>query len=153
MPRVQGTAIFLTADPSFAPTALMHNLKHNKVLHKLNVVLTVRYADRPRVGGDERLTITRLTDEFVTVEILVGYMESPNVPKILAACRKRGLAFEIMNTSFFLSRRSLISDPHSGMPRWQDRLFINLARNATTATEFFRIPTDRVVEVGTQVTV
>ncbi len=153
MPRVPGTAIFLTSDPSYAPTALMHNIKHNKVLHKQNVIVTVRYADTPRVDGENRLTITRLSEEFLTIEMLVGYMESPNVPKILAACRKRGLAFEIMNTSFFLSRRSLISDPHSGMPQWQDRLFISLARNATAATEFFKIPTDRVVEVGTQVTV
>lgn len=153
MPRVPGTAVFLTADPSFAPTALMHNIKHNKVLHKQNIILTVRYADRPRVDPSERLTIARLTDEFVTIEILVGYMETPNVPRLLASCRKHGVSFEMLTSSFFLSRRSILSDPHSGMPRWQDKLFISLARNATSATEFFKIPTDRVVEVGTQVSV
>jgi KUP system potassium uptake protein len=111
--RVPGTAVFLTSDPQFAPTAMLHSLKHYKF----------------------------------------GFMEEPNVPRALAIARKLGWQFDIMSTSFFLSRRTLKPDAHSGMPRWQDRLFIALARSASDATDFFRIPTGRVVEVGTQVTI
>jgi len=151
--RVSGTAVFLTSDPDFAPTALLHNLKHNKVLHEENVILTIAYADRPRVRPEERVTMERLSEHFARVRMTFGYMDSPNVPRALQICRKLGWKFEILKTSFFLSRRSLRPSPKSGMPLWQDRLFIALARNASDATDFFQIPTDRVVEVGTQVSV
>ena len=151
--NVPGTAIFLTSDPGFAPTALLHNLKHNKVLHEQNVILTIVTADTPRVPGDERVQITPLSQHFSRVSLKFGYMEQPNVPKALAVARKHGWQFDIMSTSFFLSRRALKPSPHSGMPVWQDRLFIALARSASDATDFFQIPTGRVVEVGTQVTV
>jgi len=151
--RVAGTAVFLTSDPDFAPTALLHNLKHNKVLHEENVILTIVYADRPRVRPEERVTMERLSEHFARVRMTFGYMDSPNVPRALQICRKLGWKFEILNTSFFLSRRALRPSPKSGMPMWQDRLFIALARNASDATDFFQIPTDRVVEVGTQVSV
>jgi KUP system potassium uptake protein len=150
---VPGTAIFLTSDPEFTPTALMHNLKHNKVLHEQNMILTIVTADTPRVPDEERVTITPVSGRFTTIAMRFGYMESPNVPKALAIARKRGLHFDIMATSFFLSRRSLKASAHSGMPLWQDKLFIALARSANDATDFFQIPTGRVVEVGTQVTV
>ncbi|MBX6327959.1 MAG: potassium transporter Kup [Pseudolabrys sp.] len=150
---VPGTAVFLTSDPAFAPTALLHNLKHNKVLHKHNVILTVVTADTPRVPEDERVKITPLSEHFTRVTLKFGYMEQPNVPKALAIARKHGWQFDIMSTSFFLSRRALKPSPHSGMPSWQDRLFIALARSASDATDFFQIPTGRVVEVGTQVAV
>jgi len=150
---VPGTAIFLTSDPEFAPTALLHNLKHNKVLHEHNVILTVVVADTPRVPLKDRVTITPISPLFRRVALRFGYVESPNVPKALAIARKHGWYFDIMSTSFFLSRRSLKPAAHSGMPRWQDRLFIALARSASDATEFFQIPTGRVVEVGTQVTI
>jgi KUP system potassium uptake protein len=150
---VPGTAVFLTSDPDFAPTALLHNLKHNKVLHEHNVILTIVTADTPRVREDERVQITPLSQHFSRVSLKFGYMEQPNVPKALAIARKLGWQFDIMSTSFFLSRRSLKPSPQSGMPGWQDHLFIALARSASDATDFFQIPTGRVVEVGTQVTV
>jgi KUP system potassium uptake protein len=150
---VPGTAVFLTSDPTAAPTALMHNLKHNKILHEKNVVLTIVTADTPRVREEDRVNITPVTDHFSKVTLNFGYMEQPNVPKALAIARKQGWTFDIMSTSFFLSRRSLKPSATSGMPIWQDRLFIGLAKSASDATDFFQIPTGRVVEVGTQVTV
>ncbi|WP_406858555.1 MULTISPECIES: potassium transporter Kup [unclassified Alsobacter] len=151
--RVQGTAVFLTSDPDYAPTALLHNLKHNKILHEKNVILTVSTADTPRVREDERIAISPVSDHFSRVKMTFGYMESPNVPRGLAIARKLGWTFDIMSTSFFVSRRSIKPAAQSGMPLWQDKLFIALARNASDATDFFQIPTGRVVEVGTQVTV
>jgi KUP system potassium uptake protein len=150
---VPGTAVFLTSDPDFAPTSLLHNLKHNKVLHEHNVILTIVTADTPRVSEDERVRITPLSKYFSRVALKFGYMEQPNVPKALAIARKHGWQFDIMSTSFFLSRRALKPSTTSGMPLWQDHLFIALARSASDATDFFQIPTGRVVEVGTQVTV
>jgi KUP system potassium uptake protein len=152
-PIVPGTAVFLTSTPDLAPTALLHNLKHNKILHEQNIILTVVTADRPRVDDDKRITITAISPRFSHVTLKFGYMETPNVPHALAVARKQGLHFDIMSTSFFLSRRALKPAKHSGMPRWQDRLFIGLARSANDASEFFQIPTGRVVEVGTQVMV
>ncbi|HVZ50340.1 MAG TPA: potassium transporter Kup [Pseudolabrys sp.] len=150
---VPGTAVFLTSDPEFAPTALLHNLKHNKVLHESNVILTIVTGDTPRVPEAERVKIAPLSQHFSRVSLKFGYMEQPNVPKALAIARKHGWQFDIMSTSFFLSRRALKPSPQSGMPGWQDHLFIWLARSASDATDFFQIPTGRVVEVGTQVTV
>jgi KUP system potassium uptake protein len=151
--RVKGTAVFLTSDPETAPAALLHNLKHNKVLHEKNVVLTVKTVDTPRVSDDERVKIEQVGDSFWRVAMVYGYMETPNVPRGLAILRKLGFKFDIMATSFFLSRRSIRPSPRSGMPLWQDHLFISLAKTASDATDFFQIPTGRVVEVGTQVTV
>ncbi len=152
-PIVPGTAVFLTSDPDFAPTALLHNLKHNKILHEQNVILTIITADTPRVREDERVSMRKISDRFTRVALTFGYMETPNVPRALAIARKQGWHFDIMSTSFFLSRRALKPAPDSGMPRWQDRLFIAMAKSASDATDFFQIPTGRVVEVGTQVTV
>ncbi|MBY0296650.1 MAG: potassium transporter Kup [Methylobacterium sp.] len=151
--HVRGTAVFLTSDPETAPAALLHNLKHNKVLHEKNVVLTVRTIDLPRLRDGDRISIEPLGPHFWKVVMKFGYMESPNIPKGLALLRKQGFKFDIMATSFFLSRRSIRPAAQSGMPLWQDRIFITLARNANDATDFFQIPTGRVVEVGTQVTV
>lgn len=150
---VPGTAVFLTSDPDFAPTALMHNLKHNKVLHEHNVILTIRWTDTPRVPDEDRVAIMPVTPHFSRVTLTFGFMEQPNVPKALAIARKQGWTFDIMSTSFFLSRRSLKASPQSGMPLWQDRMFIALAKSASDASDFFQIPTGRVVEIGTQVAV
>ena len=150
--RAPGTAIFLTSDPDIAPVALMHNLKHNKVLHEKNVILTVRTADRPRVAEADRVRIEPISDDFKKLVITYGFMERPNVPKALNLCRKQqGLKFDIMSTSFFLGRRSVIPSANQGMPLWQDRLYIFLMRNAANPTDFFHIPPGRVVELGTQV--
>src|SRR5207302_853663 len=151
--RVPGTAVFFTSDPSSAPTALLHSLKHYKVLHEQNVILTVETTDLPRVAAGERVRIAPVSETFTRVRLRFGYMETPNVPKALAIARKLGWQFDIMSTSFFLSRRALRPAAHSGMPRWQDRLFISLARSANDATDYFQIPSGRVVEVGTQVTI
>ena len=150
---VPGTAVFLTSDPEFAPTALLHNLKHNKVLHEHNVILTIVTVDTPRVSEEDRVTIAPVSQYFSRAALKFGYMETPNVPKALAIARRQGWQFDIMSTSFFLSRRSLKPAAQSGMPYWQDRLFIMLTRIANDATDYFQIPTGRVVEVGTQVTV
>jgi len=151
--RVPGTAVFLTSDPTSAPTALMHSLKHYKVLHEKNVILTIETASRPRVDPAERVRLEQMSPTFTKVTLKFGFMESPNVPKALAIARKLGWQFDIMSTSFFLSRRALKPAAHSGMPRWQDHLFIALSRTANDATDYFQIPSGRVVEVGTQITV
>ncbi|HEX5378083.1 MAG TPA: potassium transporter Kup [Phenylobacterium sp.] len=151
--RAPGTAIFLTSDPDMAPVALMHNLKHNKVLHEKNIVLTVITAETPRVKESDRVRIEPVNDDFKKLTISYGFMESPNIPKALGLCRKLGLKFDIMATSFFLGRRSVVPSAQSGMPLWQDKLFIFLMRNAANPTDFFKIPPGRVVELGTQVTV
>ena len=150
-PIVPGTAVFLTSDPDFAPTALLHSLKHYKVLHEKNVILTIVSADTPRVAEEDRVEITPISPRFSRVVLRFGFMETPNVPRALAIARKLGWHFDIMATSFFLSRRSLKRAAQSDMPRWQDRLFISLSRLANDATDYFQIPTGRVVEVGTQV--
>ncbi len=151
---VKGTAVFLTAEPDTAPTALLHNLKHNKVLHEHNVVLTVRTAQVPYVPDEKKVAVEKINETFDKLTMTFGFMETPNVTHGLTLAKKKsGLAFDIMSTSFFLSRRTLLADGKHGMPLWQDHLFIFLNRNATNATEFFRIPYSRVVELGTQLTI
>ena len=151
--RVKGTAVFLTGEPDTTPSALLHNLKHNKVLHETNVVLNVVTDDRPRLHEAERIAVERLSDDFACVTLRFGFMETPNVPRALAGSRAHGLKFDLMLTSFFLSRRALRLAPKSEMPRWQDRLFIGLARSANDASQYFCIPSARAVEVGAQITV
>ncbi len=151
--RVPGTAVFFTGDPDAVPTALMHNLKHNRVLHERNIILSIRTEETPRVPRHERLAVDRVSDSFIRVVARYGFMETPSVPKILELCRRKDLNIDIGATSFFLSRRNLNPTPKSEMPTWQDRLFVVLARSAQDATTYFKIPTDRVVEVGTQVAV
>jgi KUP system potassium uptake protein len=150
---VKGTAVFLTSDPSFVPTALLHNLKHNKVLHEHNVILTIQTAQTPRVDPAERVRMEAISERFAAVQLRFGFMETPNVPKALGIARKLGWHFDIMSTSFFVSRRALKPSAQSGMPQWQDHLFIAMSRSANDATDYFQIPTGRVVEVGTQVTI
>jgi KUP system potassium uptake protein len=149
--RVPGTAIFLTSDPASAPTALMHSLKHYKVLHERNAVLTVEFDPLPRVDPAERARVEVISETFSRIVLRFGFMETPNVPQALATARKLGWHFDIMSTTFFLSRRTLRPAVTSSMPRWQDQLFITLARSANDATDYFQVPTERVVEVGTQV--
>lgn len=151
--RASGTAVFLTGHPDATPTALLHNIKHNKVLHEHNVILNVVTEDMPRVPESDRIALKRLSDAFTSVTMRFGYMESPNVPMALAACRPYGLKFDVMSTSFFLSRRALRPAPQSKMPRWQDKLFIGLARSSDDASKYFHIPSGRAVEIGTQITI
>jgi KUP system potassium uptake protein len=151
--RVPGTAVFLTSDPDTTPVSLMHSLKHYKVLHEFNVILTVVTADIPRIADHQRVEIEKISEGFSLVTMTFGYMEEPNVPHALGLCRQLGWRFDIMSTSFFVSRRSLRPSAKSEMPFWQDRLFIMLARNASDATDYFHIPTGRVVEIGAQIVI
>jgi KUP system potassium uptake protein len=151
--RVQGTAVFFTGNPGNVPAALLHNLKHNKVLHEQNVIVHVVTDDTPRVEAVNRIAVERLSDHFWRVTLRFGFMESPNVSRALPACRREGLQFELMRTSFFLSRRSIRPAARSSMPLWQDKFFISLARSASDVSEHFGIPASRAVEVGAQVTV
>jgi KUP system potassium uptake protein len=151
--RVSGTAVFLTGDPYAAPTSMLHNLKHNRVMHERNILLSIRTVETPRVARHERITVERISDHFIRIIARYGFMETPSIPKILEHARRKDCNVDIGATSFFLSRRSLRMTSKSEMPRWQERLFIALAGSAEDATTYFQIPTDRVVEVGTQVAV
>jgi KUP system potassium uptake protein len=148
-----GTAVFLTSYPDFAPSALLHNLKHNQVLHERNLIVTVTVRNQPRVPDAERIQVEALTPHFTRVRIAFGYMEQPNVPKALAMAKKLGIKFDIMSTSFFLNRRSFKPSPKSGMPLWQDRLYIAMTKSASDATSFYKLPTNRVLELGQQFTI
>ena len=151
--RVAGTAIFLTGDPDTAPAALLHNLKHNHVLHDKNVILTIRTQDQPRVHPDQRYTMKKVGERFVVVELHFGFMETQNVTQALGYLRRTGYKFDIMSTSFYLGRRKLVPDPKSGMPGWRTRLFIALAETAADPSDYFRLPTNRVVELGSHVVI
>jgi KUP system potassium uptake protein len=151
--EVPGTAIFLTSDPNSTPAALLHNLKHNHVIHSQNIILTIKTQNRPRVPVEDRGKIERISEHFQLLELNFGFQETQNVSQALAHLRKAGLKFDIMSTSFYLGRRKLIPDANSGMPSWQDRLFIALATAATDPSDYFRLPANRVVELGAHVTV
>jgi KUP system potassium uptake protein len=151
--RVNGTAVFLTGTPEVAPTALLHNLKHNHMLHERNIVLTMKTADVPRIPNNERVKIEKLSDSFAAVSLTYGFMETPSIEQGLAICRRRGLNIEMSSTSFFLSRRVLRPTSRSRLPGWQQKLFIWLAGSAEDAAAYFHIPSDRVVEIGTQLVV
>jgi KUP system potassium uptake protein len=151
--RVSGTAVFLTSTPHSAPSSLLHNLKHNRMLHERNVLLTLKSADVPRVANNERVAVERISSTFSVVTLTYGFMETPDVVKGLRLCRKRGLNIDPAATSFFLSRRTLRPASRSQMNRLQEKLFIWLARSAEDATAYFQIPPDRVVEIGTQIVV
>lgn len=151
LPMIAGTAIFLTSNPEYAPVALMHSLKHFKSLHEHNVILTIVTGNVPRVALEDRIELVEVNPRFRRITMTFGYMEDPNVPQALALCRKLGWKFDIMSTSFILSRRTLKLSSKSKLPGWQSRLYIFLARNAAGASDYFHIPAGRVVEIGTQV--
>ncbi|MEO6517793.1 MAG: potassium transporter Kup [Pseudoxanthomonas sp.] len=150
--RVPGTAIFMTADQGVVPHALMHNLKHNKVLHERNVFLTVETLNVPHAPKDARLKIQAIGDDFYRVIISYGFTETPDVPQsLMGSCDKGGIYFDPMDTTYFASRETIIASAHRGMPVWRDKLFAVMHRNAAPATGFFRIPGNRLVELGAQV--
>ena len=150
--RVPGTAIFLTSHPEALPTALMHNIKHNKILHDRNIIVCIDTSDSPRVEEAERGKTSVFSPLFTIVRLKFGFMEEPDVPRALAR-RRLNLELDQMRTSYFLSRRALRPSARSQMPLWQDRFFIWLARHSSDASGYFKIPTDRVIEVGTQVVI
>ena len=151
--RVNGTAVFLTSTPDAAPSALLHNLKHNHMLHERNIIMSIKTADTPYVANKDRVEIANVSNTFTSVSVTYGFMETPSVPKALALCRRRHLNIDASATSFFLSRRVLRPASRSQLPRWQEKLFIWLAGSAEDASAYFQIPADRVVEVGTQIAV
>jgi KUP system potassium uptake protein len=149
--RVPGTAVFLTANPVTVPRALLHNLKHNKVWHERIVVLKVETADVPRVPGAERLAVEHLGANVHRVLVRYGFMERPDVPDALRSCQLGPPEPTLMDTSFFLSRETLVPAAQPDLPRWREQIFIHMANAALDATRFFRLPPDRVVEIGTRV--
>ncbi|MDD2776840.1 MAG: potassium transporter Kup [Gallionella sp.] len=149
--RVNGTAIFLTSAREGAPSAMLHNLKHNQVLHERNVLLTVSVEERPYVPDEERITIKDLTKDFYRLSIRYGFMEVPDIPLALQGCAAKGLPFDMMTTSFFISRAMIVSSPHPGMAQWRERLFLIMSKNAMNAADFFKIPVNRVIEMGTRI--
>ena len=149
--RAHGTAIFLTSIGEGAPSALLHNLKHNQVLHERNVLLTVIVEDKPYVTKGNRLLIDNMGKGFYRLRIYYGFMETPDIPAALELCAKQGLVFEMMNTSFFISHAVIVTGPNPGMMNWRKRLFLALSKNAMNAAEFFNIPTNRVIEMGTRI--
>jgi KUP system potassium uptake protein len=150
--RVPGTAVFLTANQNAVPHALLHNLKHNKVLHERNVLLTVEILETPVAEASERVQITAMGSDFHGLELRFGFAEDPNVPLALSLCGREGLGFDMMDTTFFLSRENVVADARRpGMALWRDKLFVILSRNALPATAFFQIPGNRLIELGAQV--
>jgi KUP system potassium uptake protein len=149
--RVQGTAIFMTPSNDFLPPSMLHNLKHNKVLHQQNILLCVETSSIPRADVDERYSYSDLGSGFSRLTLRYGYMEDPDVPKALKQWNITGLHFDAMDTTYFASRETLSANADQGMVLWRDKLFLLMSRNATPATEFFGIPGDRLVELGTKV--
>jgi KUP system potassium uptake protein len=149
--RAEGTAIFLTSVGEGAPSALLHNLKHNQVLHERNVLLTVIVEDKPYVTKGNRLLINDLGKGFYRLRVFYGFMETPDIPAALELCAKQGLAFDMMTTSFFISHAVIIPGTNPGMMSWRKRLFMAMSKNAMNAAQFFNIPANRVIEMGTRV--
>lgn len=147
--RVPGTAVFMTADAKGVPSALLHNLKHNKVLHERVVILNMRYAQVPYVQAGDRLEMEKLAEGFYRVVVRYGFMDDIDIPKAMSEC-PCGMQFELMDTTFFFSRENLIPTRGKGMMIWRVHLFATMARNAASPMTFFRIPANRVIELGTQ---
>jgi KUP system potassium uptake protein len=149
--RIPGTAIFLTTRFEGLPHAMLHNLKHNKVLHERVVILTVVFQDIPHIDDSERIELWTLGQNFYKVWVIYGFKDETNIPKALELCEPHGLELSMLDTSFFLSRETLIATPRPGMALWREKLFVAMARNAGSVTAYFQIPTNRVVELGTQI--
>ena len=159
VPRVDGTAIFLTPASGGAPSAMLHNLKHNHVLHERNILLTVVFEDKPYVTKGNRILIKDLGKNFYWIKVFYGFMDTPDIPAALEQCATpaleqcatQGLSFDMMSTSFFISRALLVSSPNPGMMKWREQLFLALSRNAMNAADYFKIPVNRVIEMGTKI--
>ena len=149
--RVPGTAVFMTTSPDGVPHSLLHNLKHNKVLHERVMLLTVRIEDEPFVAEAERVELTSLGSGFYRLVLRYGFMQDSDVPAALARVESCGPEFRMMDTSFFLARQTLLTSNKPGMAVWRERLFAWMLRNAESAMEFFKLPPNRVVELGSQV--
>lgn len=151
MARAARVAVYLVADPRTVPQALLHNLKHNQVLHERNLVVTVEFAATPWIDASQRIELQELGNSFWQITIHYGFMEMPDVPRALASCEALGLSVPLFQTSYFLSRETIVSTPGSGMAGWREKLFAAMSRNAGGVVEFFRLPDNAVVELGTRV--
>ncbi|HEY1043822.1 MAG TPA: KUP/HAK/KT family potassium transporter, partial [Telluria sp.] len=151
--RVYGTALFLRGESDGVPHALLHNLSHNKVLHERVVFLTVHMLEQPYVADEDRVTVTPLGHECYQVNVYYGFKDEPDIPAVLEQCAGEGLPFEMMETSFFIARQTVISTPGQGMAGWREHLFVTMSRNARTAADYYQIPPNRVIELGTQVAI
>lgn len=149
-PRVSGTALFMTPNPEGVPHAMLHNLKHNKVLHEKVVILTVKFLDIPHTNLEERVTVEALPYEFYRVTVKYGFKDEPDLPRDLSLCTKYGLELDAMDTSYFIGKEILIASHKSGMAFWRKKIFIGLFRSAETITNQFKLPPNRVVELGSQ---
>ena len=150
--RVAGTSVFLNADVRAVPHALLHNLMHNKVLHERVVVVAAQFSDAPRVPESGRVKVRNLRDNFWSVSVHFGFKDEPDIPLALALCANSGLEFNALDTTYFIGRETLLPRFHSEMAFWRERIFVAMYRNAGSPTAFFRIPCNRVVELGAQVT-
>jgi KUP system potassium uptake protein len=150
-PRVSGTAVYMTSRVDVVPVPLLHNLKHNKVLHQRIVLLHIVTRNIPRVAPDKRLEVVDLGDNFHSIVAYYGFMQNPNVPRVLERCSSQGLHFDMMDTSFFVGRVTIVPERKSRLGAIRCKLFEAMHRNALAATEFFRIPPNRVIELGGQV--
>ncbi|HLD09116.1 MAG TPA: KUP/HAK/KT family potassium transporter, partial [Methylophilaceae bacterium] len=150
--RVPGNAVFLTQNPQGVPHAMLHNLKHNKVLHEKVVLATMKIEDIPHVAPEERITVEKLPQEFYRVLIRYGFKDDPDLPRELALCAAQGLELDAMDTSYFVGKEALISTHNAEMSYWRTKLFVGMFRNADSASNYFKLPPNRVVELGAQVT-
>jgi KUP system potassium uptake protein len=149
--RVTGTAVFMTAQPTGTPAALAHNLRYNKILHEHVVVLTVTTAPVPHMPADERVTVQPLGNGLYNARVQYGFMEDPDVPEALARVRELGVPIDPDDVTYFLGRETIVVSSRQGMAIWREKLFVLMARNAVRATAFFKLPPERVVELGVQV--
>ncbi len=151
--KIDGTAIFLTSSREYAPSALLQNLKHNKVLHAQNIILTIHFENLPNIDHDKRLRLEIINPEFIRIYLTFGYMEVPDVVEGLKLLSGKGIHLDLKSTSFFISRRNVVPSAEFGMPIWRDRIYIGMANNASDVADYFNLPLDRVVELGVQMTV
>ena len=146
-----GTSVFVTGNSKGVPHALLHNLSHNQVLHECVVFLTVDYREIPRVPDEERVSVKSLIGNCYQIKVHYGFKDEPDLPLALKMCKQPGLEFEPLKTSYFLSREIVVPTPDNGMTQWQERIFATMARNASNAAEFFNLPANRVLELGTRI--
>jgi KUP system potassium uptake protein len=151
LPRVAGTAVFMSNDPYTIPPALLHNIDHNKILHETVIFVSVIVEDIPRVPATERIEMTNLGDGFLQIILYYGFMDQIHLPRALTLARMEGLAFDALEISYFLGREHVLATNRPGMALWREHLFAFLSRNSRPATDFFRLPPDRVVEMGAQI--
>jgi len=149
--RVPRTAVYAVANPDTVPQALMHNLKHNQVLHERNVILTVMFHEVPWIPFAERVEVESLAPGFWRVQVNYGFKNTPDIPKALELCKARGLPINLFETSYFLSRETIVPTKGSGMARWRESLFALMSRNSGSVVGFFRLPNNCVIELGTRV--